>query len=150
MESSLAALERGLRSALRTLTDRGLRVVIVLQTPILISSWGHKFIDAPECLFRRSDSDCAMSLAFHRQHAHGVNEVITRVAGEFPDVQVFDPTPILCPNDVCPARVNGIVAYTDYMHISKTMALAMVDSLAPYLRWLTAARQPGSHSEVSQ
>jgi peptidoglycan/LPS O-acetylase OafA/YrhL len=56
-EASLAALEHGLRSAFHTLTGRGLRVVIVLQTPTLISSWGHKFIDAPACLFRRSDSD---------------------------------------------------------------------------------------------
>lgn len=148
--ASLAALERGLRSALRSLTDQGLRVVIVLQTPILISSWGHKFIDAPECLFRRSDSDCAMSLAFHHQHAGGVNNVITRVASEFPLVRVFDPTPILCPNDTCPARVNGIIAYTDYMHISKTMSLAMVKSLAPYLRWLTEARKPGLPNEMSR
>ena len=82
-----------------------------------------------------------MSLSFHRQHARGVNDVITRVAQEFPDVRLFDPTPILCPNEICPARVNGIIAYTDYMHISRTMSLAMVQALRPYLEWLAAPRQ---------
>jgi hypothetical protein len=48
--------------------------------------------------------------------ARGVNEVITPVARELPDAQVLDPTPILCPKDTCPARVNRIGAHTDYMH----------------------------------
>ena len=138
-KESLSILEAAMRSTLRDITDHGLRAVVVLQTPILVSPWGG-YIFAPECLFRRSERDCAMPLSFHRQLANPVNQILTRVAGEFSDVRVFDPTPLFCPEESCPARINGIVAYTDGAHISATMSRTLASALAPYFDWLIAAR----------
>jgi hypothetical protein len=82
--------------------------------------------------------------------ARGVNEVITPVARGFPDVQVLDPTPILCPKDTCPARATGSAPIPTTCIISKAMSLPMVKFVPPYLRWLKAPRQSGLRSEVSR
>jgi hypothetical protein len=93
----------------------GLRTVIVLQTSILIYSWGHKFINAPERVFRRSDSDCAMSLAFHRQRARGQRGYhaggtrVPRCTG--PRSHAYSVS-----EGHMPCACNRIGANTDYMH----------------------------------
>jgi peptidoglycan/LPS O-acetylase OafA/YrhL len=138
-EESLSILERAMRSTLRDIAGHGLRAVIVLQTPLLITPWGGPLY-APDCLFRRSERECAMPLAVHRQLSNQVNQILTRVAGEFPNVRVFDPTALFCRDERCPARINGIVAYTDEFHISATMARTLSGTLAPYLDWLTEPR----------
>jgi peptidoglycan/LPS O-acetylase OafA/YrhL len=146
-KDSLSVFEAAMRSTLRDITDHGLRAVIVLQTPILVSPGGGDALDAPDCLFRKNEHDCAMALAVHRQLADPVNRILTRLAGEFPDVRVFDPAPFLCPEERCPARIDGIVAYTDYEHISATMARALTGALVPYLDWLTAPRPMGGRQQ---
>jgi peptidoglycan/LPS O-acetylase OafA/YrhL len=145
-EDSLKVLETAMRSTLREITDHGLRAVIVLQTPILLSTWGGTELDAPDCLFRKSELDCSMPLAVHNRLANPVNQILTRVAGEFSDVRIFDPIPVLCPEERCSARVKGIVAYTDFDHISMTMSGALTNVMAPYLDWLTADRPTAARS----
>jgi peptidoglycan/LPS O-acetylase OafA/YrhL len=135
---ALKVFEAALRSTLRLTTDRGLRVVIILQTPILLSSWEGPALDAPACLFRKNDADCSMPLLLHDQLSNPVNSIIKKVAAEFSGVRVFDPIPILCREEKCSARVDGIIAYTDQLHLSATMAVALTEPLTPYLDWLTA------------
>lgn len=134
---SLKIFETALRSTLRQITDRGLRVVIVLQTPVLLSGWDGPALDVPDCLFRKKDADCSMPLLLHDQLSHPVNDVIKKVAAEFSGAQVFDPIPILCREEKCSAKVDGIVAYTDFLHLSATMSVALTEALTPYLNWLT-------------
>jgi peptidoglycan/LPS O-acetylase OafA/YrhL len=135
---ALKIFETALRSTLRQITDQGLRVVIVLQTPILLSSWGGPALDAPDCLFRKNDADCSMPLLLHDQLSNPVNNIMKKVGAEFSGVQVFDPIPILCREEKCSARVDGIIAYTDFLHLSATMSVALTEALTPYLDWLTA------------
>jgi peptidoglycan/LPS O-acetylase OafA/YrhL len=134
----LKVFESALRSTLHLTTDQELRVVIILQTPILLSGWGGPALDAPACLFRKNDADCSMPLLLHNQLSNPVNNIIKKVAAEFSGVQVFDPIPILCREEKCSARVDGIIAYTDQLHLSATMAVALTEALTPYLDWLTA------------
>ena len=105
-EESLSILESAMRSTLRDITGHGLRAVIVLQTPLLISPWGGPLY-APDCLFRRSERECAMPLAVHRQLSNKVNQILTKVAGEFPDVRVFDPAPLFAPTKGAPPALTG-------------------------------------------
>ncbi|HYK48525.1 MAG TPA: acyltransferase family protein, partial [Terriglobales bacterium] len=135
---ALKVFETALRSSLRQMTDEGLRVVIVLQTPVLLSSWEGPALDAPDCLLRKTDADCSMPLLFHDRLSNPVNSIIKKVAAEFSGVRVFDPIPILCREEKCSARVDGIIAYTDFLHLSVTMSVALTDALTPYLDWLTA------------
>jgi hypothetical protein len=133
---ALKIFETALRSTLSQITDQGLRVLIVLQTPILLSSWEGPTLDAPDCLFRKNDADCSMPLLLHDQLSNPVNNIIKKVATEFSSVQVFDPIPILCREERCSARVDGIIAYTDSLHLSATMSVALTEALTPYLDWL--------------
>jgi peptidoglycan/LPS O-acetylase OafA/YrhL len=139
-DASLAALEQGVRSTLRDITRRGLRVVLILQSPMLIRAGEDALIDAPECLFRADEGDCVMPRALHERLSGPANQVLMKVADEFPLVRVFDPTPLFCRDTVCPARVGGVVGYTDHVHFSKTMALSMAGTLNPLLDWVTAPR----------
>jgi len=135
---ALKTFESALRSTLRRITDRGLRVVIVLQTPVLMATWDGPALEAPDCLFRRSDADCSMPLLFHDQLSNSVNSIIKKVATESSNVRVFDPIPVLCREGKCPAKVDGIIAYTDFLHLSVTMSVAFTEALTPYLDWLIA------------
>jgi hypothetical protein len=137
-EDSLKALETALRSTLREITRHGLRVAIVLQTPILLNSWGGGALDAPDCLFRKNEVDCSMPLATHNRLSNPIDQILKRLGDEVSGVRIFDPIPFLCPEGRCSARINGIVAYTDYEHLSMTMSGALTAAMAPYLDWLTA------------
>jgi peptidoglycan/LPS O-acetylase OafA/YrhL len=135
---ALKVFETALRSTLRQITDQRLRVVIILQTPILLRGWGGPALNPPECLFRKNDADCSMPLLLHDQLSNPVNNIMKKVAAEFSGVRVFDPIPILCREEKCSARVDGIIAYTDQVHLSATMSVALAEALTPYLDWLTA------------
>jgi peptidoglycan/LPS O-acetylase OafA/YrhL len=150
---ALKIFENALRSTLRQITDQGLRVVIVLQTPILLRGSEGPALDPPDCLFRKSDADCSMPLLLHNQLSNPVNSIIKKVAAEFSGVRVFDPIPFLCREERCSARVDGIIAYTDFVHLSATMSVALTEDLTPYLDWLTAetaeTRKKDGSSEMS-
>jgi hypothetical protein len=90
-----------------------------------------------------------MPLPFHDQLSNPVNSIIKKVAAEFSGVQVFDPIPILCREGKCSARVDGIIAYTDFLHLSVTMSVALTDALTPYLDWLTAETASSRAKEKS-
>lgn len=141
-EQSLHALEIGLRASLQEITRNGLRALIVLGSPILIDDRDGRPIDAPECIFRNGDERlCSMAISTHRALTSATNEALSKVANEFSNTAIFDPIPILCTKTRCPAEINGVVAYTDYEHLSDTMFRHLSGSLAPYLEWLTNRRR---------
>jgi peptidoglycan/LPS O-acetylase OafA/YrhL len=81
---------------------------------IYISDTPHPQRDIPNCLASGGGDKCDTS-----------EKSNPAVAGSFTRL---DPTPWLC-NQICPAVVNGVVAYRDASHIS----VAMSQSLAPKL-----------------
>lgn len=81
---------------------------------IYISDTPHPQRDIPNCLASGGGDKCDTS-----------EKSNPAVAGTFTRL---DPTPWLC-NQICPAVVNGVVAYRDASHIS----VAMSQSLAPKL-----------------
>jgi peptidoglycan/LPS O-acetylase OafA/YrhL len=133
--SSLASMEIHLRETLRRLALNRVRVLLVLQSPALVSQNGQRLI-APVCLFRENNDSCSISVADSVNRARAVDLVLTRVASNFPNVRTLDPVPLLCGRARCYARVNGVVAYTDEMHISATMSRALSARIAPDLDWL--------------
>src|SRR4051812_13720384 len=139
MEQSFLALEKGMRATLDEIIRNGLRALIVLQSPILLNDRDGRALDAPECISRQHDEDkCSMALTTHRKLSEATNRVLTRVASEFKNVTTFNPTSLLCTETRCPARLSGIIAYTDYEHLSATMSRRLTPSFAPYLAWLTS------------
>lgn len=132
--ASLAALEDRLGHVLEQVHAKGLRAVIILQSPQLLEPQGRR-LRAPECLFRQSDAACAVPAALHHARVAQVHAAIARVAARFETVRLFDPADGLCNATTCPARIDGIVAYTDDGHISASMSRVLLDRLAPLLDW---------------
>lgn len=141
-DESLSALERFMRGTLREITARKLRVVLVLQTPLLMTDRGpaSRLVDAPDCLFWRAARDCSMSLLTHQRVSWQTNHVLEKVAAEFAEARVLDPADLICKDNVCPALANGITVYTDFGHLSATMSRSLASPLTPYLSWLTEDR----------
>jgi hypothetical protein len=62
-------------------------------------------------------------------------------------VKTLDPTDLLCEGERCPARLRGVVAYTDHNHISATLSRSLAPLLKDQLNWLVEARTgAGSHA----
>jgi hypothetical protein len=97
-------------------------------------------LEAPDCLLRREERECSVSLQDHRLRSAPINRILENVASEFSNVKVIDPTKLLCRGTRCSPMVDGIVAYTDYLHLTTTMSHALAGYLEPYLDWLTADR----------
>jgi peptidoglycan/LPS O-acetylase OafA/YrhL len=127
--SSLKALEVYLHKSLHAAEVNNLRTLIVLQSPWLAAS-------APECLYRRSEMACSISLSEYRKKIQAVNHVLENVAADFKQAKVFDPMPYLCSQNRCGAMVNGVVAYSDANHLTASMSRSLVGKLQPYLDWL--------------
>jgi hypothetical protein len=139
---SLTALETHLRLTLATIQKAGIRhTLVILQSPILVKD--HRLLRGVACLYRRSETYCATSLRDHEERSREVNLTIRRVAAEFDNVRVFDPTDGLCVNKSCPARVDGVVAYLDEGHLTASMARRMAETtMLPYLHWLGETAPP--------
>jgi SGNH domain (fused to AT3 domains) len=62
--------------------------------------------------------------------------------------ETFDLTTMLGNNRVCPARVNGTIAYIDHEHLTTAMAHRLTSSFAPYLDWLVGRDFDDSISSI--
>ena len=138
-----STFEYYLRKSLEAARANGLRVLVVLQSPVLHFPSGVPML-APECLYRLQDRQCAMPLAQHEQDARMINQALKKVASEFEDVRVFDPAAYLCRRGQCEARIGGVVAYVDSGHIAASMSRKLAAPLTADLDWLLANDRPQS------
>ena len=120
---ALRAFETSLRATFDAIDRNSLRALILLETPILLDH-DENLISAPECIFRSegSSEDCDMSIAMHRKFSEDVDSIIIKVTKEYMSVKTFDLTTMLCNDRVCPARVNGTIAYIDHEHLTTAAA----------------------------
>lgn len=85
---------------------------------IYISDTPHPLRDIPNCLASGGGDKCDTT-----------EKSNPSVAGSFTKL---DPTPWLC-NEICPAVVNGVVAYRDASHISVEMSRSLAPKLEEFL-----------------
>ena len=102
---------QGQQSAYKHLVGRAKKLIYLTDTPQPIR-------DIPNCLASGAGAKCDSS-----------EKSSTTVMGGF---SVLNPTPWLC-SDICPAVVDGIVAYRDASHISVAMSYALAPKLERYL-----------------
>jgi len=118
-----------LRDVASKLNDRGLRVLIVHDTP----EWPYVL---PLCLARRTESECSEAVLPERPWRADSVARIERLAGAAPLLRTLDLVPALCPNGRCTARVAGRVAYVDFQHLTASASASLLDAARPRLRWL--------------
>ena len=89
----------------------------------------------PACLAEHGSgtTECDMPLA----NDVGVvpyNEVIDGLPKQVPGVTVVDPTPIVCPDEMCPAMIDGVIVHRDDDHVSASFARHVAGQFEAMLR----------------
>ncbi|MBO9536529.1 acyltransferase family protein [Herbaspirillum sp.] len=129
-----AASEQALREILTRLTNKGKRIVFVLDIPIL--EFHPKYCLDIHLPLRPSISaigNCAISRQAFDEKTHDYREIVTRILKDFPQVQVFDSATKLCDDRQCPIMQNGKLLYRDYDHLSVTGSEYIAKWLEPLI-----------------
>jgi hypothetical protein len=127
---ALAFFEQSLREVLKSAVSLGLRVLLVLSSPVQRYAAAH-------CLAINPSAGCSVSVNEMTQYAGAVETVMRRLASEFEkNVHVLDPKEFMCDAHTCPAVLDGTIVYSDDDHIGATFSRASAPHFAPQLKWL--------------
>jgi len=110
-DASNEAMVEGYASTLKTLRSTGAPVAVIEDVP-------RPNKDVPECVSRSLDrlQDCA----FPRSKALGEPRVNVRAAKEVEGASLIDPTPVVCPEETCPAVIGDVLVYRNGAHLTRT------------------------------
>ena len=119
----------GVERSLRVLTERGIRVAYIRDTPRMS-------VHVPTCLSRavmhhRSAEACGRSRSLATDETTFAGEVAT--LRKVPGTSVIDVTDRFCDRELCPAIRNGIVVYRDNNHVSEDYVRGLQEELAARL-----------------
>jgi len=126
---------RGLDATLDLLNALKLTAVIVLQPPT------QKY-PSPSCVQRLGELHCMVPVREQLDMVGPVDSVIRRSAALHRNVLLFDPIDVLCGSEVCPAVLDGQIAYNDKVHLSASVARS--DRVAKALQPLLGRTQQTS------
>lgn len=119
----------GSRRVLGALTPAAGRVFIIRATPMLP-------FDGPGCLARGAwrspllPPPPACSALIADPHSDEIHTWVSRAASAYPNVQMLDLNPLVCPGDVCDAKRNGEIAFRDSMHLSARYIKSLGEAFA--------------------
>ena len=119
-DASNAAVIEGYVSTLEELRSTGAPVAVIEDVP-------RPDKDVPECASQSLErlQDCA----FPRSKALGEPRVNVRAAEEIEGTSLIDPTPMICPEETCPAVIGDVLVYRNGAHLTRTY----VGTLTPWL-----------------
>ena len=112
-DAAIEAFEQALRSTVRMLVARDIRVLVVAPVP------EHRF-DILHCLARHSPEFCNTSRTVIEKQRSVVLRALERAVDGLPRVQLWDPLPALCEESGCFATRDGIILYRDDSHLTYT------------------------------
>jgi peptidoglycan/LPS O-acetylase OafA/YrhL len=128
-EEALSYLETSLGGVVHLARDQGLRILIILPSPV------QRFL-AAHCLATRNEDACYVSLDEMRAYASPAERVMLKVADENANVRTIDPDEFMCGRGRCPDVIDGMIAYTDDDHVSRTFSQASASRFSNDLAWL--------------
>jgi peptidoglycan/LPS O-acetylase OafA/YrhL len=119
-DASNEAVVDGYVSTLRELRGAGAPVAVIEDVP-------RPDKDIPECVSRSLErlQDCA----FPRSKALGGPRINAEAAERVEGASLVDPTPVVCPEEMCPAVVGDALVYRNGAHLTATY----VRTLTPWL-----------------
>ncbi|MGW0828519.1 acyltransferase family protein [Streptomyces sp. NPDC002845] len=103
------ALTDGYADTLRTLRSTGAQVVTLADNP-------HPPDDIPACVSKELDN--LTECAFSEDDGRSFDRVNVAAAQAVDEVELVDPTPMLCPNGTCPAVIGNVIVYRNGAHIT--------------------------------
>lgn len=131
---ALEILREQLRANLAGLSALGIhRILVLLPYP----EFEHSIL---RCLQKKSQSECAIERARFEGYRKPVVEVITSLAQDFNNVQLIDPTPVVCTQDHCPQVLGDLPVVIDNNHPTVDAALEVGKHYEAQLDWLIHKR----------
>lgn len=79
----------------------------------------------------RSADDVGRPIAEHVARQRFISQLFASLSAADPNVHVLDPAPIMCPDGICRAALDGVSQYKDEDHLSDYGAERMKPLLAP-------------------
>lgn len=121
---------QGMKETLATIQRTGAQVAIIRDTPSFSQ-------DIPICLSRAAWTGTPLSNCDDPK-IQVLNQTFfafdQEAASDFPTVHFMDFSKTLCPEDKCPARINGHTGYRDHHHLAIPTVLDLAESMHDELR----------------
>jgi hypothetical protein len=131
-DAPLDVLEAALKHTLATLTDMGLRVVVVAPVP-------EQRYNVPWCLARRDPVTCSIARQEADSHRADVVAALSRAVAGATSVRLADPFGPLCDARLCPVERERAILYCDDDHLSATGARSLAPWFADTAAWLAGS-----------
>lgn len=125
----LALFAVELRSVLATARDYGLKVLLVMPSPVQKYAAAH-------CLSVLESHRCLVTEDALSAYVSPAEKILREVATEFDNVRLLEPRSFMCQGGNCPVVIDGVIAYTDDDHISNSFAIKIADAFVPLLNWV--------------
>lgn len=90
----------------------------------------------PECLSRRSNEECSVTMERELAFRAQIHAAIARAAAS-PAARLWDPLPDVCADDVCAPERAGMILYRDTNHLTATFVAGLRVRLAEQFHWLS-------------
>jgi peptidoglycan/LPS O-acetylase OafA/YrhL len=119
LETSRQALQRQVPRSIARLQDKGIRVVVIKNPPVLNWEVTNQ---------RKSLAEVQVTADQHAAFSRFTDDLFAKV----PDIAIFDPAADLC-HDTCDVERHGRLLYFDDNHLSHSGAIAYVDALGAVL-----------------
>ena len=114
------AVVEGYVSTLEKLRSSGAPVAVIEDVP-------RPSKNVPECVSRSLEN--LQECAFPREKALEQPRINARAAEEVEGASLIDPTPVVCPEETCPAVIGDVLVYRNGAHLTRTY----VNTLIPWL-----------------
>ena len=105
---------QGLSATIERLQARGLRVILVRDTPDI----GSELIEYCKFTPRFNPTDCTMPKKQFLEYRAQEEAWLGGLRAEFPALAVYDPIGALCEGDLCYLMRDGVLLYRDNHHLS--------------------------------
>lgn len=134
-EEAPAVLADGLKAQVRSLADRGIKVVVIAPVP-------EQRFEAPLCLARKTVTHCSIARERTEQHRRVALGAVSVVEAWAPEVRLWDPAPALCGEGRCLVERDGAVIYRDNDHLSAAGARWLAPHFSASAAWLADRAPP--------
>ncbi|MEP6915252.1 MAG: SGNH hydrolase domain-containing protein, partial [Acidobacteriota bacterium] len=124
--------DRQLEADVNAIRRSGLRVVLMRDVPLLAA-------DFIACALRRGADACALPRVEVERRVATTDAALTRIAADKPEVRIWSPLDALCPEQRCPAVLDGRLLYRNRAHLTIDGSARLAPSMAPMLAWLADA-----------
>jgi peptidoglycan/LPS O-acetylase OafA/YrhL len=132
-KSNLELALLGLSRTIETLRARGLRVVLIRDTPDVRP----ELIEYCKLTPRFNPSECAMPRQEYVDSRRQEERLLHDLRGRFPDLAVYDPIDVFCDRVRCYLMREGVLLFRDNHHLSVNGSKLLASDLK---RWMAANR----------